>query len=66
MSIEYKIDVLKALADKGYSTYRLSAKKDAVFSETVIHNLRHKKPVSFETLSKKCIAVIGPFNTYLI
>lgn len=52
MSIEYKIDVLKALKDAGYSSTRL--RKEKIIGEATIQRLRHKQSVSFEVLSKIC------------
>lgn len=52
MSIEYKIDILKALKDAGYSSTRL--RKEKIIGEATIQRLRHKQSVSFEVLSKIC------------
>lgn len=52
MSLEWKIDVLQALKDKGYSTYRL--RKDRIFGERVVQQLRVGDPVSWEVLSRLC------------
>lgn len=52
MSIIYKFDILAALNDKGYSTYRLRNEK--ILSQTTIKCLRDKAPVSFETLERIC------------
>ncbi len=52
MSIEYKIDVLKALKEAGYSSSKL--RKDKIIGEATIQRLRHKQSVSFEVLSKIC------------
>lgn len=52
MSIEYKIDVLKALKEAGYSSSKL--RKDKIIGEATIQRLRHKQSVSFDVLSKIC------------
>ena len=52
MSIEYKIDVLKALKEAGYSSSKL--RKEKIIGEATIQRLRHKQSVSFEVLSKIC------------
>ena len=52
MSIEYKINVLAELKEKGYNTTRLRNEK--LISESAIHRLRHNKSVSYEILSKLC------------
>ena len=52
MPLKYKIDVLSALKEKGYSTYRL--RKDKIFGERVIQQLRDREPVSWEVLGRLC------------
>ena len=52
MPLKYKIDVLAALKEKGFSTYRL--RKDKIFGERVIQQLRDQEPVSWEVLSRLC------------
>ena len=52
MPLKYKIDVLAALKEKGYSTYRL--RKDKIFGERVIQQLRDREPVSWEVLGRLC------------
>lgn len=52
MAIIYKIDVLQALKEKGFSTYRI--RKENIFGEAILQNLREGKPVSFDTLDKLC------------
>ncbi len=52
MSIEYKIDILKALKEAGYSSTRL--RKEKIIGEATIQRLRHKQSVSFDVLSKIC------------
>lgn len=52
MPIKYKIDVLKELKEKGYSSTRL--RKEKILGEATIQRLRHNKSVSFEVLSKLC------------
>lgn len=53
MPIIYKIDVLKALKEKGYSTTRI--RKEKLIGEATMQRLRHKQSVSFDVLSKLCI-----------
>lgn len=48
----YKIDVLEALIKKGYSTYKL--RKEKLLAENAIQNLRDKKPISWDSISKIC------------
>lgn len=52
MPIKYKIDVLAALKEKGYSTTRI--RKEKLIGEATMQRLRHKQSVSFEVLSKLC------------
>ena len=52
MPIVYKIDVLKALKDKGFSTYNL--RKEKLLSEGMIQALRDKRPISWDNLEKLC------------
>ena len=52
MPIVYKIDVLEALKEKGYSSYNL--RKDKLLSESTIQALRNKKQISWDNLEKLC------------
>ena len=52
MSMRYKFDVLKALKEKGYSTYRL--RKETIFSQSVIKDMKDNNPKGFGTLEKLC------------
>lgn len=52
MSVCYKIDIIAALKEKGYTTYRI--RKDKVFSENTLQAFRTGKMVSFETIGKLC------------
>ena len=52
MSIEYRIDVLKELKSKGYSSTRLRSEK--ILGEATIQRLRKNQSVSFDVLSKIC------------
>lgn len=52
MSIEYRIDVLKELKAKGYSSTRLRGEK--ILGEATIQRLRKKQSVSFDVLAKIC------------
>ena len=52
MPVQYKIDVLKTLKEKGYSSIRL--RNDKLIGEATIQRLRHNKSVSFEVLAKLC------------
>ncbi len=52
MPIVYKIDIMKLLREKGYTTYTL--RKKNILSQSTIECLRDKKPISFDTLAKIC------------
>ncbi len=51
--IQYKINVLEELKNKGYTTYVL--RKNKYLSETTISNLRSSKPVTMGALDAICV-----------
>lgn len=52
MPLKYKVDILSALKDKGYTTYRL--RKEKLLGERVIQQLRNGEPVSWEVVMRLC------------
>ena len=50
--IEYKINILCALKNKGYTSYKL--RKDGILSESTISKLRQNKMISLKELDKIC------------
>lgn len=52
MPLVYKIDVLRTLKQKGYTTYKLRTKK--LLSESTIQKLRRKKGVAWDNLETLC------------
>ena len=52
MGMVFKINVLQALKDKGYSTYRI--KNDKLLSQSTLQKLREGKPVSWENIETFC------------
>lgn len=52
MPIIYKIDVLSALKERGFSTYKL--RRDKLLSESTIQLLRKGELVSWENISRIC------------
>ena len=52
MPINYRFDILAALKERGYSTYRL--RKEKLLSESTIQKLRNGDPVSLENISTLC------------
>ncbi|MCH5261144.1 MAG: helix-turn-helix transcriptional regulator [Lachnospiraceae bacterium] len=52
MSIKYKFDVLGALKAAGYTSYRL--RRERIFGERVIQQLRDGEVVSWKTIDTLC------------
>lgn len=52
MAIKYKINVIRALKDAGYSTYRL--RKEKLLGEATIQKLRNDELVSWDNISTIC------------
>lgn len=52
MPVQYKIDVLAALKEKGYTSTRIRNEK--LIGQATLQRLRHKQSVSFEVLAKLC------------
>ena len=52
MPVKYKIDVLKALKEAGYSTYRIQ--KEKILSQRTLQNIREEKSISHEVLGRLC------------
>jgi len=53
MAIKYKIDVIEALKNKGYSTYRI--RKEKLFGEGTVQDFRKGKVVlSADCIEKLC------------
>ena len=52
MPIVYKIDVLTALKEKGFSTYKI--RKEKIFAESTLQAFRTGVLVSYDTLDKLC------------
>ena len=50
--LSYKFNILSALKERGYSTYRL--KKEKIMGDAVIQKIRCGVMVSGETLDKLC------------
>lgn len=52
MSIKYKFNILDALKDAGYSTFRL--RKEKILSEGTIQRLRENKVIAIESIDTIC------------
>lgn len=49
----YKIDILKALSEKGYTSTRM--RKEKILSEATMQNLRRGKGITTDTINTICI-----------
>lgn len=52
MALNYRIDILEALKEKGYSSYSL--RKEKLLSESTIQKLRSGEGVSWDNLDTLC------------
>lgn len=52
MPLKYKVDVLAALKEAGYSTYKL--RKEKIFGEATIQKMRVGDPVSLANVETLC------------
>lgn len=52
MSIRYKMNVMAALKEAGYSTYRIRQEK--IFGEATLQKIRRGEPVSWENIDMLC------------
>lgn len=50
--IKYKIDIIQALKNKGYSTYKI--RKEKVFNESQLQQMRENKILAQDALNKLC------------
>ena len=53
MPIKYKIDILAALKEAGYSSYRIQ--KEQIINNVALQKLREGKLISWEQLDKICV-----------
>lgn len=51
--IQYKIDVMKALAERGFTANRM--RREKILSESTMQNLRRGGNITAETLNVICI-----------
>ena len=49
----YKIDILKALSERGYTPSRM--RKEKIMSEATMQNLRRGKGITTDTINTICI-----------
>ena len=50
--IKYKIDIIQALKNKVYSTYKI--RKEKIFNESQLQQMREHKLLAQEALNKVC------------
>lgn len=50
--IKYKIDIIQALKNKGYSTYKI--RKEKIFNESQLQQMRENKILTQDALNKVC------------
>ena len=52
MPIVYKVDVLAALKDAGYSSYKI--RKEKLLGEATLQKIRNGEPVSWDNIATIC------------
>lgn len=52
MAIKYKIDIMKALKEAGYTSYAL--RKEKIFGEATMTKFRRSEYINFENLNMLC------------
>lgn len=52
MAIRYKIDVIAALKEAGYSTYKI--RKEKILAESTLQAFRRQETVSWENIDRLC------------
>lgn len=55
MAIRYKIDLMEALKQAGYSTYKI--RQEGTINQTALQRIREGKLISWEQLSNVCKAL---------
>lgn len=50
--IQYKIDIMNALKEKGYTSYKL--RKERIFGEATMTKFRKKEYINFDNLNLLC------------
>ena len=63
MALQYKINVLSALKEKGYSTYKI--KKERLLSESTLQKLRNNEPIGWNNISILCSLLECQPNDFL-
>ena len=52
MALQFKVNILEALKEKGYTTYKL--RKDNILSQSTQQTLREGKGLAWENIERLC------------
>lgn len=52
MPLQWRVNVTELLKEKGYSSYRI--RKENVFNQSSLQNMRHQLPVSWKDIETIC------------
>ena len=52
MALQFKVNILEALTEKGYTTYKL--RKDNILSQSTLQKLREGKGLAWENIERLC------------
>lgn len=52
MALQFKVNILEALKEKGYTTYKL--RKDNILSQSTLQKLREGKGLAWENIERIC------------
>ena len=63
--IKYQINVMEALAERGYTANRL--RREKILSESTMQNIRRQKNITTETLNIICVILrMQPSDIFLV
>lgn len=52
MALQYKVDILPMLNERGYSSYKL--RRENLLSQGVMQSIRNKNPISWANIEQIC------------
>lgn len=52
MPVRYRIDILAALKEKGFSTYRI--RKEKLLATSTVQNIKNGDPISWANIEQLC------------
>ena len=52
MALQFKVNILESLKEKGYTTYKL--RKDNILSQSTLQKLREGKGLAWESIERLC------------